>query len=78
MSIFRALWKACLMILATLFMSSQALAQFPWQKPVERDPAEVERIVGPIEERETSRDLTIVWVWGIDKLHESRTILRVP
>ncbi|MCH7909643.1 MAG: hypothetical protein IIB38_08505, partial [Candidatus Hydrogenedentes bacterium] len=36
---------------------------------MERDPAEVERIVGPIGQREPSRDLNIVWVWGIDKMH---------
>ena len=31
------------------------------------------RIVGPMGEREPSRDLNIVWVWGIDKLHEKET-----
>jgi len=58
-------------ILLTLCSTSRA--QFPWQKPVKRDPADVHRIVGPIEQREPSRDLTIVWVWGIDKLHEKGT-----
>ena len=43
------------------------------RKPVKRDPAEVARIVGPIEKREPSRDLNIVWVWGIDKLHAKET-----
>jgi len=59
----------------TLLLSipSTSSAQFPWQKPVKRDPAEVKRIVGPIEKREPSRDLTIVWVWGIDKLHAKET-----
>lgn len=39
---------------------------FPWQKPVKRDPAEIERIVGPVGKREPSRDLNIVWVWCAD------------
>jgi type 1 glutamine amidotransferase len=56
-----------------LAVSSTTIAQFPWQKPVKRDPAEIRRIVGPIEKREPSRDLNIVWVWGIDKLHEKET-----
>jgi len=60
-----------LAILLTLCSTSRA--QFPWQKPVKRDPAQVKRIVGPIGQREPSRDLTIVWVWGIDKLHEKGT-----
>ena len=40
---------------------------------MKRDPAEIKRIVGPIGGREPSRDLNIVWVWGIDKLHEKET-----
>jgi type 1 glutamine amidotransferase len=40
---------------------------------VERDPAEIKRIVGPVGAREPSRDLNIVWVWGIDKLHAKET-----
>ena len=39
----------------------------------QRDLAEVRRIVGPMGQREPSRDLNIVWVWGIDKLHEKET-----
>ena len=62
----------CIAVLL-LSIDSTAIAQFPWQKPVERDPAEVKRIVGPIGKREPSRDLTIVWVWGIDKLHAKET-----
>jgi len=46
-------------------LCSTSHAQFPWQRPVNRDPAEIERIVGPIRQREPSRDLNIVWVWGI-------------
>ena len=63
---------ACIVALL-LTISSTSSAQFPWQKPVKRDPAEIKRIVGPIEKREPSRDLNIVWVWGIDKLHEKET-----
>ena len=63
---------ACIVALL-LTVASTAGAQFPWQKPVERDPAEVQRIVGPMGRREPSRDLTIVWVWGIDKLHAKET-----
>lgn len=43
---------------------------FSWQKPLVRDHAEVERIVGPWEQQEPSRDLNIVWVWGVDKDHD--------
>ena len=69
----RAMIRTCLVVFLTLFVTSQARSQFPWQTPVKRDPAEIQRIVGPIGEREPSRDLTIVWVWGIDKLHEKET-----
>jgi len=62
----------CIAVLL-LTVSSTCSAQFPWQKPVKRDPAEVKRIVGPMGKREPSRDLTIVWVWGIDKLHAKET-----
>ena len=40
---------------------------------MKRDPAEIDRIVGSIGQREPSRDLNIVWVWGVDKLHEKET-----
>jgi hypothetical protein len=63
---------ACIVVLL-LTVSSPSYAQFPWQKPVKRDPAEIKRIVGPIGQREPSRDLNIVWVWGIDKLHAKET-----
>ena len=63
---------ACVVLLL-LSVCSTSYAQFPWQKPVKRDPAEVERIVGPLGKREPSRDLNIVWVWGIDKLHAKET-----
>ena len=70
---FRTMWGTYLIVLATLLLTGQAFGQFPWQKPVNRDPAEFERIVGPIGQREPSRDLNIVWVWGIDKLHQKET-----
>jgi type 1 glutamine amidotransferase len=63
---------ACIVVLL-LSLCSTGYAQFPWQKPVHRDPAEIQRIVGPIRQREPSRDLNIVWVWGIDKLHAKET-----
>lgn len=63
---------ACAVMLL-LTVSSTSSAQFPWQKPVERDPAEIRRIVGPAGAREPSRELNIVWVWGIDKLHAKET-----
>ena len=42
---------------------------FPWQKPLTRDPDEIDRIVGPSGNQEPSRDLNIFWVWGVDKDH---------
>ena len=52
------MWKTYLVVLLTLFLTGQAFGQFPWQKPVQRDPAEVKRIVGPIVGgREPSWDL---------------------
>ena len=73
MSTFRRMWKTYLILLLTLFLTSRAFGQFPWQTPVKRDPAEIKHIVGPMGEREPSRDLNIVWVWGIDKLHKKET-----
>ena len=45
---------------------------FPWQKPVKRDPAEIERIVGPLGKREPSRDLNIVWLWCADDNYHTK------
>jgi type 1 glutamine amidotransferase len=70
---YRAASRSGLIVFLALLLTRQAFGQFPWQTPVPRDPAEVERIVGPMGEREPSRDLNIVWVWGIDKLHEKET-----
>ncbi len=66
----RAAGLAALLALAA---ADRACAQFAWQKPATRDPEEVRRIVGPMGAREPSRDLTLVWVWGIDKLHQKET-----
>ena len=70
MGTFRTILHAGPFVLLTLVLTGQACGQFPWQKPVKRDPAEVKHIMGPQGQREPSRDLHIVWVWGIDKLHE--------
>ena len=62
--------------LLALFAANQANSQtvsqliLPWQEPQERDPADVARIMGPIEQSEPSRDLNILWVWGIDQFHD--------
>jgi len=69
----RVMSRTYLLPLLTLFVTSEARSQFSWQRPVKRNPAEVRRIVGPMGQREPSRDLNIVWVWGIDKLHEKET-----
>jgi len=53
-----------------LMVSGLAHSQHPWQKKPERDPAEIKRIVGPTGEKNPSRDLHIVWVWGVDKNHD--------
>ena len=63
---------ACIVVLL-LTISSTSSAQFPWQKPLPRSKKAVANILGPITEKEPSRDLNIVWVWGIDKLHEKGT-----
>ena len=72
---FRTMSRRFLIASLALLATSQASGElnFRWHVPIERDPAEVERIMGPIGEREPSRDLNIVWVWGIDKLHEKET-----
>ena len=60
----------------TAFIAATAAAQgvapliLPWQSPQERDAASVKRIIGPVEQTEPSRDLNILWVWGIDQFHD--------
>jgi len=63
---------ACIVVLL-LTVSSTSRAQFSWQRPVRRSKEEVAKILGPITQKEPSRDLNIVWVWGIDKLHAKET-----
>ncbi len=64
---------ACLVAILLAATAPPVAAQFPWQKPVPRDMKAVARILGPATRREPTRDLTIVWVWGIDKLHAKGT-----
>ena len=52
-----------------LLLAGPLSAQHPWQRPLERDPAEVKRMIGEIDQEEPSRDLKIVWVWDFDKNH---------
>ncbi|MHC4538562.1 MAG: ThuA domain-containing protein [Planctomycetota bacterium] len=63
---------ACIVVLL-LTISSTSSAQFPWQKPPSRSKEAVAKILGPVTDKEPSRELNIVWVWGIDKLHEKET-----
>jgi len=61
---------ACIVVLL-LTISSKSSAQFPWQKPLPpRSKKAVAIILGPTTRKEPSRDLNIVWVWGIDRNHE--------
>ena len=63
---------ACIVVLL-LTISSTSSAQFPWQEPIPWSKKAVAKILGPITQKEPSRDLTIVWVWGVDKFHEKGT-----
>ncbi len=58
------------LLLLALFTVQLAHGQHPWQEPLKRDPAEIARILGPVTEGGPSRDLNIVWVWGVDKNHD--------
>ncbi|MEM8668918.1 MAG: ThuA domain-containing protein [Planctomycetota bacterium] len=61
-------------MLCLLFVSSmlaiEAFAQHDWQKPPRRDPETVAKILGDSESITPTRDLKIVWVWGVDEDHE--------
>lgn len=65
-----------LIVILALFVTNEAISQtsakliLPWQKPQVREPADIEKIIGPIKQREPSRDLNILWVWGIDQFHD--------
>ena len=63
---------ACIVVLL-LTISSTSSAQFPWQKPPSRSKEAVANILGPATRKEPSRDLHIVWVWGIDRTHAEGT-----
>jgi len=61
-------------LVGTLFLalciSGVVNAQHTWQEPLVRNRADVEKIMGPVKQTEPSRDLNIVWVWGVDFNHE--------
>ena len=59
------------MLLLTMVLTANA--QFPWQKPTRRSKESIEKILGPTTKQDLSRDVNIVWVWGIDKLHAKET-----
>ncbi|MBL7133095.1 MAG: ThuA domain-containing protein [Phycisphaerae bacterium] len=63
---------ACIVVLV-LAISSTAISQFAWQKPAPRSKEAIAKILGPTTKKAPSRDLNIVWVWGIDKLHAKET-----
>ena len=53
-----------------LYISGVVNAQADgWQQPVLRSRTDIEKIMGPIKQKEPSRDLNIVWVWSIDTDH---------
>jgi len=58
----RIVIAVCMLAGLLPLLPGRAHGQFPWQRPVPRNPAEVRRILGPIAQREPSRELTIVWV----------------
>ncbi|MCH7909476.1 MAG: hypothetical protein IIB38_07660 [Candidatus Hydrogenedentes bacterium] len=58
---FRTMSRRFLIAVMALFATSQAYSQHrSWQTPLERDPAEVGRMMGPSGKLEPSRDLNIV------------------
>jgi hypothetical protein len=57
-------------ILYFVFCTSLLLAQHPWQKPALRSHSAIEKIIGPLQQTQPSRQLTIIWVWGVDYDHE--------
>ena len=62
--------RLCLItVLLFVLASFIAEAQHPWQRPVLRDRAEVERIMGEAKQKKPSRELRIIWVWDVDKNH---------
>lgn len=53
-----------------LMASGVAHSQHPWQEKPERDVAQIKHMVGAMSHKSPSRDLHIVWVWGVDKNHD--------
>ena len=54
-----------------LVSSSLCQAQHAWQQPKPLVPkADIEKIIGPIEQAVLSKARHIVWVWGYDKPHQ--------
>lgn len=54
-----------------LVSGSLCQAQHAWQKPKPLVPkADIEKIIGPIEQAAPSKARHIVWVWGYDKPHQ--------
>jgi len=43
---------------------------FPFQAPPIRDKEEIENILGTSRQQELSRDVNVLWVWGVDKIHD--------
>jgi type 1 glutamine amidotransferase len=58
------------LFVALLLSSGIAQAQHEWQKPILRNRADIYKIMGPANQTELSREITIVWVWGVDYDHE--------
>lgn len=55
---------------ALLLVTLPCYAQHDWQKPKPLVPrAHLEKIIGPVVEKQTSEPRHIVWVWGYDKNH---------
>jgi type 1 glutamine amidotransferase len=54
-----------------LVSNSLCQAQHDWQKPKPLVPkADIEKIIGPVEQAAPSKARHIVWVWGYDKPHK--------
>ena len=64
--------KYALMLLILAMLGNITLyAQHPWQKPLPpKERSVIEKIIGPVQQKEPSRDLHIVLVWGEDLDHE--------
>ena len=62
--------KNILIILTALFLMQSLAAQHLYLKPKPlKKKADLEKIIGPLEETKPSRKLNILWVYGYDKHH---------